>query len=154
MSYSLDELKSLDSFVQSFYSAISLAPEKQIDFSRLRAHFLDNAAIIITNDSDADILTIDQFIENYQQQLSKGDLQLFEEQELARRTDTLGRMAHIFSTYESHHRSSDGERSDLGVMSMQLLREHERYFIASLIWLVGVDPDSLPDDLKPGDFRT
>ncbi|MFL6515266.1 MAG: hypothetical protein ACJ8M1_09620 [Chthoniobacterales bacterium] len=58
----------------------------------------------------------------------------FYEQEVARRTEQFGRIAHVFSTYDSRHDPSDSEPFMRGINSIQLYHDGERWWIISIYW--------------------
>ena len=60
----------------------------------------------------------------------------YREQELARRVERFGHIAHVFSTYESTYvfGQSAGPSSTRGINSLQLFWDGDRWWIASMLW--------------------
>ena len=59
----------------------------------------------------------------------------FHEVEIHRVTEEYGRIAHVFSTYESRRLASDPEPFTRGINSIQLMNDGSRWWIVSVFWL-------------------
>ncbi|MDE0064692.1 MAG: hypothetical protein OXP09_00380 [Gammaproteobacteria bacterium] len=64
----------------------------------------------------------------------------FHEVEIHRVTEQYGRIAHLFSTYESRRLAGDAEPFARGINSIQLMNDGSRWWIVSIFWF-GEDPD-------------
>jgi len=58
----------------------------------------------------------------------------FFEREIARRMETFGNIAHVFSTYESKHAAGDPAPFARGINSIQLLKDGGRWWIVTIYW--------------------
>jgi hypothetical protein len=58
----------------------------------------------------------------------------FFEKEIARRTEQFGRIAHVWSTYESRHNADDPKPFMRGINSIQLFYDDARWWIVSIYW--------------------
>ena len=58
----------------------------------------------------------------------------FYETEIARRTEQFGRIAHVWSTYESRHDADDPAPFMRGINSFQLFNDGKRWWILSVYW--------------------
>jgi hypothetical protein len=58
----------------------------------------------------------------------------FYEKEVARRVEQFGRIAHVWSTYESHHDPNDAAPFMRGINSIQLFNDGSRWWILSIYW--------------------
>lgn len=58
----------------------------------------------------------------------------FYETEVARRTEQFGRIAHVWSTYESRRDPGDAQPIMRGVNSFQLFNDGNRWWILSVYW--------------------
>ncbi len=58
----------------------------------------------------------------------------FYEKEIARRTEQFGRIAHVWSTYESRQNADDTEPFMRGINSIQLFHDGSRWWIVSIYW--------------------
>jgi hypothetical protein len=69
----------------------------------------------------------------------------FYEKEIARRTEQFGRIAHVWSTYESRHDPSEPEPFMRGINSIQLFNDGKRWWILSIYWQHESPTDRLPE---------
>ncbi len=58
----------------------------------------------------------------------------FFEQEIARRVERFGAVAHVFSTYESRHAQSDPQPFTRGINSIQLFFDTKRWWVVTIYW--------------------
>ena len=58
----------------------------------------------------------------------------FYEKEIARRVESFGSIAHVWSTYESRHDPSDPEPFMRGINSIQLFNDGKRWWVLSILW--------------------
>ncbi len=70
------------------------------------------------------------------------------ENEVARRIETFGNIAHVFSTYASR-KTADAEPFARGINSIQLVRQRGRWWIAQITWqeesaALPIPPEYLP----------
>jgi hypothetical protein len=76
------------------------------------------------------MLDVEKYIARVEPLLQQG----FYEQEIARRTEQFGRIAHVWSTYESRYELSDPETFMRGINSFQLFNDGKRWWILSVYW--------------------
>ena len=132
---------SIDAIVSALYAAVSHGPDESPDFNRMRRIFLYVGMLVPPKAPRAEftVMDVDGFAERSEKSVAgrkeKGQPAIgFFEREIARRTDCFGNICQIFSTYESRHAASDAKPFERGVNSIQLLRDGERWWIASVIW--------------------
>jgi hypothetical protein len=134
-----DDVSSIDAILNAAYDVISGRAGKKRDWDRERSLFVPGARLIPTatvpgrNDVDLAPLILD--VEGYIQRVEplfadKG----FYEKEVARRTEQFGRIAHVWSTYESRHREDDPEPFMRGINSIQLFHDGTRWWIVNIYW--------------------
>lgn len=70
----------------------------------------------------------------------------FWEREVARRTDTFGNIAHVFSTYESRVGDEKGPPSARGINSVQLLKRDGRWSIAGIVFHIEQPGTPIPGE--------
>jgi hypothetical protein len=134
----LRDVASIDAIIAAAYDVISGPGDKKRDWNRERALFYPGALIIPTatvpGKADADLepqmLDVEAYIARVEPLLQKG----FYETEVARRTEQFGRIAHVWSTYESRHDASDPEPFMRGINSFQLFNDGDRWWILSVCW--------------------
>jgi hypothetical protein len=69
----------------------------------------------------------------------------FYEKEIARRTEHFGRIAHVWSTYESRHNAEDPKPFMRGINSIQLFYDGVRWWIVSIYWQHESPEHPVPD---------
>jgi hypothetical protein len=132
------DVESIDAIIAATYDVISGPAGKKRDWNRERSLFYPGALIIPTakvpgrNDVDLEpqMLDVEAYIARVEPLLQKG----FYETEVARRTEQFGRIAHVWSTYESRHEASDSEPFMRGINSFQLFNDGSRWWILSIYW--------------------
>src|SRR5437899_4678645 len=130
---------SIDAIIAAAYDAISGPAGKKRDWDRMRSLFVPGAHLIPaareagTHDVDLapNSLDVDGWIARSEPFLAKTG---FYEKEIARRVEQFGRMAHVWSTYESRHDPKDAEPFMRGINSIQLFNDGGRWWILSIYW--------------------
>jgi hypothetical protein len=132
------DVESIDAIIAAAYDVISGPAEQKRDWNRERSLFYRGARLIPTatvagrNDVDLEpqILDVEGYIARAEPLLKAG----FYESEVARRTEQFGRIAHVWSTYESRHDPSDPMPFMRGINSFQLFNDGKRWWILSVYW--------------------
>jgi hypothetical protein len=140
MSHPVDprDVESIDAIVAAAYDVISGPAGQKRDWNRERSLFYPGARLVPTasvpgrNDVDLEpqILDVEAYIKRAEPILKAG----FYETEIARRTEQFGRIAHVWSTYESRHDPSDPTPFMRGINSFQLFNDGKRWWILSVYW--------------------
>jgi hypothetical protein len=132
------DVESIDAIIAASYDVISGPAGKKLDWDRERSLFYPGARLIPTarvpgrNDVDLEpqVLDVEAYIARVEPLLQKG----FYEKEIARRTEQFGRIAHVWSTYESRYDVSDPAPFMRGINSFQLFNDGKRWWILSIYW--------------------
>ena len=132
------DVESIDAIIATAYDVISGPAGKQRDWNRERSLFYPGACLIptasIPGRSDVaiepQILDVEGYIARAEPLLQKG----FYETEVARRTEQFGRIAHVWSSYESRHDPNDVAPFMRGINSFQLFNDGKRWWILSIYW--------------------
>jgi hypothetical protein len=132
------DVESIDAIIAAAYDVISGPAGQKRDWNRERSLFYPGARLVPTasmpgrNDVDLEpqILDVEAYIKRAEPILKAG----FYETEIARRTEQFGRIAHVWSTYESRHDSSDPTPFMRGINSFQLFNDGRRWWILSVYW--------------------
>jgi hypothetical protein len=135
---------SIDSVVRAVYSVIS-GPAGTRDWVRFRSLFADGARLIsmrpTADGAAAQVISPDDYAKRAGANFEKN---AFFEAELARRVETFGSIAHIFSTYES--RRAPGEKPFArGINSFQLVKEGASWKVITILWDAERDAAPLPE---------
>ena len=152
MSNSADpaDVESIDAIIAATYDVISGPAGKKRDWERERSLFWSGARLIPTatvpgrNDVDLAplMLDVDGYIERVEPIFAKSG---FYEREIARRVEQFGRIAHVWSTYESRHNPNDAEPFMRGINSIQLFDDGNRWWILSIYWQHESSQHPLPE---------
>ncbi len=133
------DVASIDAIIAAAYDVISAPAGKKRDWDRERSLFFPGARLIPTatvagrNDVDLAplILDVEGYIARVEPLFEKEG---FYEKEVARRVEQFGRIAQVWSTYESRHDPSDAEPFMRGINSIQLFNDGSRWWILSIYW--------------------
>jgi hypothetical protein len=131
-----EDVRSVDSILGALYDSISGPAGKPRDWDRFRGLFVPKARLIPVAKkgdagADARVLDVEEFIKFADGASKQAG---FYEKEIARKTDTFGRVAHVFSTYESRRASDDEKPFARGINSIQLLKDGNRWWVVTIFW--------------------
>jgi hypothetical protein len=140
------DVATMDSTVAALYDVISGPAGKKRDWNRFRSLFIPGARLIPTGKRQAGgfgstVIDPEGYITRSSTLLEE---QGFFEKEIARRTETFGNIAHVFSTYEARHKADDKEPFMRGINSIQLMNDGKRWWIVTVFWEA-----ERPDNLLP-----
>jgi len=141
------DVASMDSIVAALYDVISGPAGKKRDWDRFQSLFIPGARLIPTGKRQSgEIGSRVSTAEGYAAANSKFlEENGFFEKEIARRTESFGNIAHVFSTYESRHKAEDAKPFARGINSIQLMNDGKRWWIVTVFWQ-GEGPDNpLPE---------
>jgi hypothetical protein len=132
------DVESIDAIIAAAYDVISGPAGKKRDWNRERSLFYPGARIMPTasvpgrNDVklEPQLLDVEGYIKRAEPLLNTG----FYETEVARRTEQFGRIAHVWSTYESRYDLNDPAPFMRGINSFQLFNDGKRWWILSVYW--------------------
>jgi hypothetical protein len=133
----LRDVESIDAIITAAYDAISGPAGEKRNWERERSLYYPGARLIPTakpgeNDELApQILDVDGFIGRVESYFAEHG---FYEKEIARRVEQFGRIAHVWSTYESRHDPSDPKPFMRGINSIQLFHDGNRWWVVNIYW--------------------
>jgi hypothetical protein len=131
------DVASIDAIITAAYESISGPAGEKRNWERERSLYYPGARLIPTGKPAENhalapqILDIDGFIARVEPYFAE---QGFYETEIARRTEQFGRIAHVWSTYESRHNPDDPEPFMRGINSIQLFHDGSRWWIVTIYW--------------------
>ena len=133
------DVESIDAIIVATYDVISGPPGKQRDWERGRSLFYPGVRLMPTatvagrNNVELapQILDVEGYIARVEPLFVKTG---FYEKEIARRVESFGSIAHVWSTYESRRDPSDPEPFMRGINSIQLFNDGTRWWILSIYW--------------------
>ena len=131
------DVKSIDAIIKATYDVISGDAGVERNWDRFHSLFHPTARLIPTakpRNSDkfaAFPMTPKDYIDRSGSFLVKNG---FHEQEISRKTEIFGTIAHVFSTYEGRNKLSDEKPFLRGINSFQLFNDGERWWVMSIFW--------------------
>jgi hypothetical protein len=131
------DVDSVESVMRAVYDVISGEAGQKRDWDRFRSLFHKDARLIPTGKNTqtgmfvARSLTPEDYITRSGPVLEKDG---FFEIETARRMETFGNIAHVFSTYEARRSKSDKKPFMRGINSFQLLNDGKRWWVVTIYW--------------------
>jgi hypothetical protein len=142
------DVGSIEATLAALYDTIS-GPAGPRDWGRLRSLFLPWARLIPSGRKPdgatvARVLSVDEFITAIERNVKDEG---FFEQEISRRIDKFGAVAHVFSTYESRHAKSDAKPFARGINSIQLFFDGKRWWVVTIFW-----DSERPDQPIPAEY--
>ena len=132
-------VESIDAIIAATYDVISGPAGKKRYWNRERSLFVPGARLIPTatvpGKTDVDLAPLVLDVEGYIARVEPlFEKEGFYEKEIARRVEQFGRIAHVWSTYESRHDPSEPEPFMRGINSIQLFNDGKRWWILSIYW--------------------
>lgn len=146
------DVASMDAIVAALYASISGDAGVTRDWDRFKNLFHPSAKLMPTGTNaqgqgTVRILSPQDYVDRAGPTLVRDG---FHEQEIARRVDRYGRIAHIFSTYDSRRAASDAQPFARGINSIQLFDDGTRWWIISVYWQSETPDLPLPAAYLPG----
>lgn len=140
------DVGSIDSIIAAVYDVISGPAGAKRNWDRMHSLFLPGARLIPTGAQPGGgyasrVLTVDEYIVRAEPRIANEG---FYERESARKTETFGQIAHVFSTYESRHSPGDAKPFQRGINSFQLMNDGTRWWIVTIFWQGEDEKNRLP----------
>jgi hypothetical protein len=141
------DVNSIDAIIAAVYDVISGPAGKKRNWDRMRSLFINGARLVPTSSRptggySSRALAIDDYIARAEPFFEKEG---FYEKEAARRTETFGQIAHVFSTYESRHAPEDAKPFQRGINSIQLMNDGNRWWVVTIFWQGEDEKNPLPE---------
>jgi hypothetical protein len=139
------DVATMDAIIASLYDVISGPPGPR-NWDRFRSLFIPGARLIPTGrrqtgEVGSRVLTPEDYIQRSAPLLEKDG---FFEREISRRLEKFGNIAHIFSTYESRHKTDDANPFARGINSIQMMNDGKRWWIVTIFWQGEDEKNPLP----------
>ena len=148
------DVESIEAIIAAAYDSISGPAGKKRDWDRMRSLFISGARLIPTavgagrNDVDLapQLLDVDAYIARVEPFFATTG---FYEEEVARRIEQFGQIAHVWSTYESRHKADDPEPFMRGINSFQLFFDGTRWWVVTVFWQAETAENPIPKEFLP-----
>ena len=130
------DVDTIDGIVKALYAVISGDAGAARDWNRFRSLFHPSARMIATRKTPEGVVRVrvlspEDYVTGVGPQLVRDG---FHERELARRVETYGQIAHVFSTYDSKRKAVDPAPFARGINSIQLVDDGKRWWVLSIAW--------------------
>lgn len=139
----------IDSTVLAVYNVIS-GPAGRRDWDRFEALFAPGARLISTKRVDgvvtATVMTPQEYAAKAGAYFKDNG---FFERPIANTEQRFGDIAHVFSTYESRHASSDDKPFVRGINSFQLVRSGDDWRVLTIFWQEEDAAHPIPAEYQP-----
>lgn len=147
----LDNVKTLDTTLETLYAVISGEKGEARDWDLFRFLFHPDAKLIPSGKNregkiGARFMTPDDYVNTSGNYLVENG---FYEIELQREVDTFGNITQVFSTYESYRSKNDKEPFMRGINSIQLLNDGNRWWIINIYWMQESKENPIPIQYLP-----
>ena len=134
-SASPSDVATLDAIVHAMYEVISGPAGAPRDWSRFRSLYLPGSRLMPVVSPPGEkprvrVLSPEEYILRVEPIFAA---EAFWERETGRQVETLGRVAHVLSHYESL-RDPNGEPFERGTNSVQLFYDDSRWWVVSVMW--------------------
>lgn len=131
-----DDVASMDAIIAAVYDVISGPAGQKRDWQRFESLFVPGARLIPTavrpdGSAVVRVMTPAEYAASADSVLTARG---FFEREDHRVTESFGRIAHAFSTYESRWTLADEKPFQRGINSFQLLDDGRRWWVVSIYW--------------------
>ena len=142
----MSDVTDIDSIIKKMYATISGPAGAERDWDRMRSFYYPGADLVRTGTDDAGVpwalvMDIEAYIENVTPMFQEMS---FYEVEIARRTETFGNIAQVFSTYEARSAPDDDKPIKRGINSIQLFNDGRRWWIINMLWDNERDDNPMP----------
>ena len=130
------DVESIDAIMKALYDVISGPAGQTRNWNRMRSLFLPEAKMVATVSGQMGeivkrVMTVEDYITRNGPVLEKNG---FFEQEIFRKQEVYGRIAHCFSTYAAKRNADDATPFMRGINSIQLYNDGKRWWILSIFW--------------------
>ncbi len=128
----------LEVILRRLYEVISFPAGGAPDWEGMRSVFSRWARITRVTPEGVDALELTSFEAMFTEMLESGVVTSFHEEELARRVEVFGSVAHVLSVYETKRSRDARSALSRGINSIQLLWNGVQWAIVSLVWDEGL----------------
>lgn len=146
-----EKVKTLDSTLETLYAVISGEAGEKRNWELFKYLFKPEAKLIPSGKNQqgevgARYMSTDDYIQSSGNWLETNG---FFEKEIHRKVDTFGRIAQVFSTYESFRTKADTKPFARGINSIQLLNDGNRWWIINIYWTGESADNPIPKEYLP-----
>lgn len=142
----------IDGILKALYDDISGPAGQARDWDNMRTLFVPEARLIPTGkrpdgSTGTKFYPLEEYIRAAAPYLEKMG---FYEKQISRKIDQFGKVAQVFSTYESRKAATDEKPFMRGINSIQLWNDGTRWWIVNIFWQNETPGDPIPEKYLPG----
>lgn len=131
-----NHVKTIDSAIKTLYRVISGEKAEARNWKLFEYLFHKDAKLIPSGNNRQNVvgvryMTTHEYIKTSGKWLEENG---FFENEISRKVDQFGNIAHVFSTYESFKSAKDKTPFMRGINSIQLFNDGKRWWILNIFW--------------------
>jgi hypothetical protein len=131
-----EDVGSVDAIVAAYYASTAGDAGQPRQWERFQSLFLPEGRLVAVRAAadgaaGAAFLPVADYIQMNRKYFEKRG---FTDKEIARRVESFGNIAHVWSTYESRENAKDPVPYSRGIASIQLLKDGDRWWIANVFW--------------------
>jgi hypothetical protein len=115
----------------------------------LKELFLDEARLIRTTKDSFEVMSVAEFISNFNTQLDAGAFIEFREYEIKKKIEMFGGIAHVFSTYQTDFETEGGRLKARGINSIQLIEMNNEWKVVNIFWYNEDEANKVPEEYLP-----
>lgn len=127
-------MRTIDETIEQLYASISFSEGRKPNFALFKEFFIPGAKLIDNNGDTPLIFSIDGYIDFFQESLASGVFKSMFQIEIAHKTETFGKIAQRFSTYELRYNPNDEEPYSIGINSIQMILIGNFWTVTSMVW--------------------
>ncbi len=127
-------MQELDQLTQALYGCVCFRNSEKPNLEKLKTLFFNDGKLINNSASEPHEYTAEQFCQNVTQQIEAGSLSVFQEKEVAYKTEVFGKVAQRFSTYEARCDDTSPDPAAVGVNCIQFIQVNGKWLITSMAW--------------------
>jgi hypothetical protein len=144
-----DKINRIEVVINSLYNSISFKKGERPDLNKLKNLFLDEARLIRTTKDSYQIMSGEEFVSNFNTQLDAGAFIEFSENEIKKKIEMFGGIAHVFSTYETDFETPGGKLKARGINSIQLIEINGEWKVVTIFWCNEDETNKVPEEYLP-----
>ncbi len=145
MNQEMPDREAIDALTRKLYDTICFREGTAPNIESLRGIFIAKGQMINTDPEIPVIMTVDDFIEAFNEARTTGGLTSFDEKEISHKTEMFGRIAHRFSTYEARFDPESAEPVAVGINSIQFVKTEEDWKVAAMCWYDQTEQIKIPE---------
>ncbi|MGB5848419.1 MAG: hypothetical protein WBH40_08025 [Ignavibacteriaceae bacterium] len=144
-----EKINYIEVVINSLYKSISFQKNERPDLDKLKELFLDEARLIRTTKDSFEVMSVAEFISNFNTQLDAGAFIEFREYEIKKKIEMFGGIAHVFSTYQTDFETEGGRLKARGINSIQLIEMNNEWKVVNIFWYTEDEANKVPEEYLP-----